>query len=246
VPDLSRVNLNLTENPLSLAINERIERALPTELPRRYLGASILHECSRRTQFDQWCRPVLSAQTRSIFDRGHYLEKYSRDRLIAAGFVFAPSETLAFAVDLNGEFKGHADGVIIHAPAMPGAYLATPCIWEHKGFNNKNFRAVARDGLERTFIRYAAQIWLYQKHLNKLNPALFTCVNADTCEQLSFSFPYNHALADLWTERAADINAATRRGELLPRAYSDPQDWRCKICSHHVRCWGGGNASASS
>ena len=128
---------------------------------------------------------------------------------------------------------------------MPGAYLATPCVWEHKGLNNKNFRAVARDGLERTFPRYAAQIWLYQKYLNKLNPALFTCVNSDTCEQLNFSFPYNPALADLWAERAADINAATRRGELLPRAYNSPEDWRCKICSHHTRCWGGGNAASS-
>jgi hypothetical protein len=244
VPDLSRVNISLADEPLSVAINQRIERTLPTELPRRYLGASILHECLRRTQFDQWCRPLLSARTRSIFDRGHYLEKYTRDRFIAAGFVFAAPEALAFAVDLNGEFKGHADGVIIHAPAMPGSYLATPCVWECKGLNNKNFRAVARDGLERTFPRYAAQIWIYQKYLDKLNPALFTCVNADTCEQLNFSFPYNAALADLWTERAAGINAATRKGELLPRAYSDPQDWRCRICSHHTRCWGGGNASA--
>jgi hypothetical protein len=245
VIDLSRVNINLADEPLNAAVNERIEHALPTELPRRYLGASILHECSRRTQFDQWCRPLLSARTRSIFDRGHYLEKYTRDRFIAAGFVFAPSEALAFAVDLNGEFKGHADGVIVRAPAMPGSYLATPCVWECKGLNNKNFRAVARDGLVKTFPRYAAQIWIYQKYLDKLNPALFTCVNADTCEQLNFSFPYNSAFAELWAQRAADINAATRRGELLPRAYSDPQDWRCKICSHHTRCWGGGDGSAS-
>jgi hypothetical protein len=244
VPDLSRVNINLADEPLSVAINARIEHALPTELPRRYLGASILHECLRRTQFDQWCRPVLSARTRSIFDRGHYFEARTREALVAAGFVFAPKESWAFAVDLNGEFKGHADGVIVHAPAMP-AYLATPCVWEHKALNNKNFRAVARDGLERTFPGYAAQTWTYQKYLGKLNPALFTCVNADTCERFSFLFPYNSALAELWTERAADINAATRRGELLPRAYSDPSDWRCRICSHHTRCWGESSASAS-
>ena len=39
MPDLSRVNINLADEPLNVAINARIERALPTELPRRYLGA---------------------------------------------------------------------------------------------------------------------------------------------------------------------------------------------------------------
>ena len=31
------------------------------------------------------------------------------------------------------------------------------------------------------------------------------------------------------------IIEATRAGELLPRAYDDPQDWRCRMCSHSDR-----------
>ena len=110
----------------------------------------------------------------------------------------------------NGDLQGHAEGVIIAAPAMPGAYLALPCVWEHKALNAKNFRAVARDGLARIFPRYSVQVCLYQKFLDKMNPALVTCVNSDTCETLHFALPYDAELAGLWTERAAEIIAATR------------------------------------
>jgi hypothetical protein len=143
VPDLSRVNINLADEPLNVAINERLERAPKTDLPRYYLGASSLRECLRQTQYAWWCKPLLPARTRSILARGHYFEKHTRERLVADGYAFAPSEALEFTA-LDGLFQGHADGVIISAPATPGAYLATPCVWEHKGLNNKNFRAVAR------------------------------------------------------------------------------------------------------
>jgi hypothetical protein len=237
VPDLRRASINFANEPLSAAINERIERTLTPELPRRYLGASILHECLRQTQFDQWCRPLLPARVLSIFSRGHYFEAHTRQRLIDAGFIFAPMETCEF-VALNGDLRGHADGVIIAAPALPGSYFPVPAIWEHKAINAKNFRAVTRDGFERVFPRYGAQIRLYQKFLGKLNPALVSVANADTCELSHFSLPYDAALAETWTERAIEIAAATRRGELLPRAYSESEDWRCRMCSHRERCWG--------
>ena len=46
---------NLAIEPVNGAINEAIERVAATvaELPRPYLGASIIgHECARRIQFD--------------------------------------------------------------------------------------------------------------------------------------------------------------------------------------------------
>lgn len=243
--DLSRVNISLADDPLSVEINARIDRAVPAELPRRYLGMSAVgKECMRQTQYAWWSKPLLSARVRSIFDRGHYFEAYTRQRLVAAGFAFAPPEALE-CVTLDGELRGHSDGIIIAAPPMPGLYLPTPCVWEAKALNAKNFRAVARHGFVRTFPHYGVQVSLYQRYLNKLNPALITCVNADDCASMHFSLPYDAALAELWTDRAAEIIAATRRGELLPRAYDSPDDWRCRICSHNTRCWGGGGGSAS-
>jgi hypothetical protein len=237
VLNLNRANLSI--EPINVAINNAIERVAATaaELPRPYLGASIIgHECARRIQYDWWCKPELAARTREIFDRGHYFEERACKRLIAAGFKFAPSEVLAFAA-AGGALRGHADGIVIHGPDLLGVYLIYPAVWECKAINARNWRALERDGLEKTFPQYAAQVAIYQAYLNVTNPALFTAVNADTCEFLHFFVPFNAERAQLWSDRAANIIEATRAGELLPRAYNDSADWRCRICPHKERCW---------
>ena len=180
---------------------------------------------------------MLAARVREIFARGHHFEAQSRDRLVAAGFKFAPPEVLGFSA-VNGALRGNADGIIIAGPDLPGAYLIYPLLWEHKAVNSKNWRALERDGLEKTFPQYAAQVSLYQAYLDITNPALFTALNADTCERLHFLVPFNAERAQLWSDRAVTIIEATRAGELLPRAFDDPKDWHCRMCGHHKRCWG--------
>jgi hypothetical protein len=238
VMNFNRASLAL--EAVNVAVNDAIERAAATkaELPRPYLGASIVgDECLRKVQFDWWCKPTLSARVRDIFERGHYFEDVARQHLIATGFKFAPPETLAFSA-VNGCLRGHADGIVIAGPnPLNGTYFNYPFLWEHKALNAKNWRAIERDGLEKAFPKYAAQIALYQAYLDKTNPALFTISNADTCERLHFWVPFSAERAQEWSDRAAFIIEATRAGELLPRAYDDPQDWRCRICAHNERCW---------
>ena len=236
------LNLNrasLSVEPINTAINAALERAAKTaaELPRPYLGASIVgSECLRRVQYDWWCSPVLSARTREIFARGHHHEAQMREQLSAAGFKFAPREALAFTA-ANGDLRGHADGVILAGPDLPGVHLIYSCVWECKALNAKNWRALERDGLEKTFPTYAAQTALYQAYLNLTNPALFTAVNSDSCEPLHLLVPFNAERAQLWSDRAVTIIEATRAGELLPRGYDEPTDWHCRTCPHTGRCW---------
>jgi hypothetical protein len=156
--------VDLLNDPLNVEINDLVERvaARAMELPRSYLGASIIgHECDREVQFSWWVRPLLPARVKAIFARGHFFEARIREQLISAGFIFA-SEGLEFSA-LDGYLQGHADGVIIAAPAMPGVYLATPCVWECKALNAKSFRAVSRDGLAKVFPKYAVQVAVYQR-----------------------------------------------------------------------------------
>jgi hypothetical protein len=238
VLNLNRQTLSL--EPINVALNAAIERAAAAvaELPRPYLGASILgHDCARKVQFDWWGKPELPARVRMIFDRGHFFEERARQLLVAAGFKFAPPEAYAFSA-VGGALRGHADGILIHGPDLSGAYVIYPLVWEHKAVNAKNFRAIERDGLVRAFPQYAAQTAIYQAYLEVTNPALFTVTNADTCEQLHLFVPFDAERAQFWSDRAANIIAATRAGELLPRAYDDPEDWRCRICPHKERCWG--------
>jgi hypothetical protein len=172
-----------------------------------------------------------------IFDRGHAFEALIRAQLVRAGFVFAHASALEF-IACDGHLQGHADGIITSGPAMPGVYLAFPCIWENKALAAKNWRAVNKDGFTKVFPRYATQVALYQHFLDKLNPALVTCINADTCEVLHLALPFDPQRARATIERAEAIIAATRQGELLPRFTNHHSDWRCRICPHKQRCWG--------
>jgi hypothetical protein len=115
--------------------------------------------------------------------------------------------------------------------------VVTPAIWEHKAVNAKGWRALGRDGLEKTYPQYHAQVLLYQTYLNVTDPAIFTAINADTCERLHLLVPFHAQRAQAWSDRAVTIIEATRAGELLPRFTDDSSDWRRKMCSHRERCW---------
>jgi hypothetical protein len=159
---LNRANLSL--EPINTAINAALERVgARTERPReQYLGASILgHECLRRIQFEWWCRSEFPAQDRERFERGHYFEERMRRHLVAAGFKFAPSTACEFTA-VEGTMRGHADGIIIHGPDLPGAYLIYPLIWEHKALKATSWREIERDGLEKKHSNYLVQVALYQ------------------------------------------------------------------------------------
>ena len=230
----------LAAHKLNVELNARVERATAAaaRLPRDYLGASIIgDECARAIQYAWWCIPDLPARVQRIFDRGHAHETLALADLIRAGFLFAPAEALAFASP-DGYLQGHADGIITSGPALPGVNLALPTIWECKCLNAKNWRAVSKDELAKTFPKYATQIAVYQHFLNKPNPALVTCINADTCEVLHFTLPFDAMRARAAIERAEQIVAATKVGELLPRFTTDHTNWKCGICPHQQRCWG--------
>jgi hypothetical protein len=240
VPNLFASNIGLSLQETNVRLNELIAKAMAAQPqpPRRYLGASIVgSECLRKVQYAWWCAAEIPSRVRLIFERGHLLEAVVRAQLEMIGFNFAPNEALEFKA-LDGVLKGHADGVIIAGPRLPGLYLAFPLVWENKAVSAKNYRAVDKHGLLAVYPHYAMQVAVYQKFLDKLNAALVTVVNSDNGEVLHFQQPYDAGLADRTVENAKTVIEATRRGELLPRAYSDPDDWRCVICPHRRRCWG--------
>jgi hypothetical protein len=228
----------LAASPISILINSLIEKAEPPEENvRQYLGASAIgSECLRRVQFDWLCRSAHPTRVRDIFARGHFHEEVSRQHLVRAGFRFEQQpERLRFSA-LDGLFRGHADGILTAGPQ--GFHdLIYPTLWEHKAMNAKNWRAIERDGIAKSFPQYAAQVAIYQAYLNVTNPALVTVVNADTCERLHLIEPFDAERAQHWSDRAVAIVTATRAGEQLARVSESTEDWRCKMCSHRERCW---------
>jgi hypothetical protein len=234
MPDFN--SSNRSAEPISVALNALIDASIVAEQTRGYLGASAIgHECLRRIQFDWMCDPEHPARLRDIFDRGHYFEQRSRTHFIRANFKFAPDDRLRFTA-LAGMLSGHADGIFVDGPKVRG--LAYPCLWEHKAINAKGWRSLDRDGLDKAYPQYAAQIVLYQHFLGvDHNPAIFTAVNADTCERVHLLIPFDAGVARGWIMRAETVIAATHAGELLPRFTTDPNNWRCRLCGHRERCW---------
>jgi hypothetical protein len=229
---------NLSEAPITIAINALIEATEPPEEnSRHYLGASAIGaECLRKIQYDWQVDPAHVSRIRDIFRRGHLLEELSRQHLIRAGFEFAPAERLSFSA-VGGLFRGHCDGIIVAGPEFPG--VGYPCLWEHKCLGDKGWRALDRDGLEKTYPQYAAQVGIYQAYLDLTGQrAIFTALNANTMDRLHVLVPFDASRAQAWSDRAITVIEATRAGELLPRAYDDPKDWRCRMCGHAARCWG--------
>jgi hypothetical protein len=220
---------NLSENLLNTLINQLIEQAEPPrENNRQYLGASAIgSECLRKVQYDWMCDPQFPARLYDIFGRGHFFEDVTRQHLIAAGFKFAPPDQLEFTA-ANGLFRGHADGILVDGPQIPA--LRYPCVFEHKCLSAKGWKAIERGGLTGLYAPYAAQVAIYQAYLNCTNPALFSVVNADTCERLHFLVPFDAALAQTTSDRAVAIIEATKAGELLARITENPDDWRCRLC----------------
>jgi hypothetical protein len=236
--DLNRANLS--ETSVNVAVNAALDLAALAEQReerRDYLGASgIGSECLRRVQYDWQCDSVFPARTKRIFARGHALEDISARLLAQAGFRMERG-TPATAFDAaDGSFRGHADGIIVDGPSIPG--LAYPCLWEHKGLGASGWRKLEKDGLRKAYPQYFDQVQLYLAYLNlDANPCLFTAWNADNCEMLHLAIPFDAEAAQAASDRAVRVIQATRAGELLDRIASKPDDWRCKICSHKERCW---------
>ena len=103
---------------VNVAINDAIERAAATRpsyrVPISAPASSATNACAKFNTTGG-ASPRCHLARGEIFERGHYFEDVARQHLIAAGFKFAPPEALAFTA-VNGDLRGHADGIIIAGP----------------------------------------------------------------------------------------------------------------------------------
>ena len=228
---------------VSARIDRGLQAARANEKPRDYLGASRLGvECERALQFEYAKAPVdygrdIDGRMLRIFQRGHVMEDCIVAWLRDAGFDLrtrrANGEQFGFA-DADGRLRGHVDGVIVGGPDG----FAYPALWENKCLGAKAWREVESKGLAIAKPVYAAQVALYQAHLElHEHPAIFTAINADTMEIYVERVAFNAALAQQMTDRAVRVITATEAGELLPRRFFDATHFECRMCAWQDRCW---------
>ncbi|MCG9076337.1 PD-(D/E)XK nuclease family protein [Laribacter hongkongensis] len=210
---------------------------------RQYLGASRLGAaCERALQYEYAQAPVdpgreTEGRMLRIFERGHVIEDCMVTWLRGAGFDLrtrkADGEQFGFSA-LDGRLQGHVDGVIVGGPEGFGY----PALWENKCLGARAFRELEKSRLAVAKPIYAAQVALYQAYLElHEHPALFTAVNADTMELYAELVPFDVELAQRMSDRALKVISATGAGELLPRSFSEPTHFECRMCPWQDRCW---------
>ena len=174
----------------------------------------------------------LSGRLQELVDQALETE---RDATPAREYLGASRLGAACERQLQYEYaKAPVDGVLIAGPEG----FAYPSLWENKCLGAKSWRDVEKHKLAVSKPIYAAQIALYQSYLElHEHPALFTAVNADTMEIYAELIPFDAALAQRMSDRAARVITASEAGDLLPRSFTDSTHVDCKFCAWADRCW---------
>lgn len=234
------IDLN-SKSAISDRINYLIDQKLEnvSEKPRAYLGASIVGiSCERAVQYhllmsqgEKIEKKGIPGRTMRIFDRGFTYEEKAIKWLRMAGFVFGGNQV--GIEDFDGLFKGHCDGIITDGPDVG---LKLPCLWECKCLQDKSWKAIEKDGLQKYSSSYWAQAHLYMAYL-ELESCLYTVVNANTMELNHFVIKRDYEVARQYRDRVARILNASTMGEMVPRMTTDKNYYECKYCDFREECW---------
>ena len=237
-----------SSSQISELVNSHIDKSLEVEnkkeKSRTYLGGSRLGvECERALQFEFLNAPKdegkgFPGRVLRIFARGHWIEDAMTGWLRQAGFMLKThgrdGEQFGFET-MGGKIQGHLDGVFVGGPAQFAPY---PRLWECKGIQEKDWKALVREKLKKKYPVYYGQIQTYMAFMRLTeNPALFSAINMNTMEiyweEISFCAKDAQALSD----KGARVVSASLHGELLPRMSEDPSFFKCKWCSWAERCF---------
>lgn len=227
---------------ISMLIDAAVRAEREKDAPRDYLGASrIGHHCLRALQYEFFNTPKdvpFEGRIYRIFHRGHHGEDWMAEWLRMAGFVLrtvgVDGRQFGFSTG-KGRIRGHCDGVFVGGPEEQGPY---PRLWECKVLGSKGWNKLDKQGLEKAYPEYFAQVQLYMAYLNlSENPTLFTAMNADTMEVYDESVPFEPGRAQELSDRAVTVIRACEGGELLPRCAADEDCFSCRFCAYRTRCW---------
>lgn len=199
---------------------------------RTYLGASVLgRECERQLWYGfRWAHPpeAFSGRMLRLFATGDVeeerliadLRRIDVDVLNVDGV--SGQWQISFA---NGHGGGHADGVAI---AIPGAEK-TPHVLECKTHNDKSFKALVKDRVQKAKPVHYAQMQIYMHGLG-LTRALYLAVNKNDDELYAERVHYDAAAALALVAKAERIVAAHRPPEKLHEDPDAKMAWACRSC----------------
>lgn len=202
------------------------------QTPSRFIPYSAIgNKCGRAIQYSwHWASSgFINKRTKRIFDLGNALEAMIVADLEAHGMIVTRQQENVFG--FAGVWKGKIDGVITKVPGAP----VVEHLLEIKTMNDKNFKAIVKEGLKKSKPGYYAQIQSYMKKLN-LTRALLVCYNKNDSsyylERIKADYEYQEELSHKETIIATSES-------LLPKIGNGSPSWyECKFCNNWGVCWG--------
>jgi len=232
--------MNNNNVPILKAIEKGQLRKFKKQKPRDYIGGSGLgDECERKIQYNLLApkaKAIPEMRMVRIWGLGDKVEDYIEELLCDAGFnihtVQPGGKQYGFEMG-GGRVQGHVDGIVDAGPKI----MAYPALFEAKSIKHSNFKKFVDTGVATANPTYYAQLQFYQKCMKLLNPALFVMMNKDNSELYIELVEHHPAFADSLVAKASRILEATDAGQVIPRGYTDKNNFHCKYCDFNAICW---------
>lgn len=212
---------------------------------RSYLGASTFGtECERAHwyMFRHAVEPEqFDGRKLRLFQTGHREEERLIADLRAAGLEVQevdPSTGRQWEiVAVGGHMRGHLDGLVWKVPEAPKAEH----VLETKTHNEKSFRALVKDGVEKSKPGHYAQVQIYM-HFKGIRRTLYVAHNKNTDELYVERIEYDMAAAARLVARAERTIVADTAPAKLHEDPSSRAAYGCAWCPALGVCHGGGMA----
>ena len=220
------------ENTIAALIDKAHEAR--AEGPRPHLGASLIgHPCDRWLwiSFRHAVIEKFPGRILRLFRRGQNEEAIIVQDLRAIGVDIKSTGANQARVDFGKHFSGSIDGVI--TGGIPGKEKSKAII-EEKTHGDKSFKALVKDGVEKSKPMHWAQCQIYA--LGKgLERALYFAINKNTDEIYTEWIHLDKPAAERLVARAHRITMSER----MPEGISQDGSWyECKYCPAWDFCFG--------
>jgi hypothetical protein len=207
-----------------------------TEKPRTYLGASSIGgPCSRELWYGfRWALvKVFPPRVLRLFERGNREEDVFEQLLADAGVEFMsrdPATNKQYVVTFqNPHVGGHCDGVGRNLPDLP---KDEQFIGEWKTHNDRSFKDLVKNGVEKSKPVHAVQCQLYMGRLH-INWALYGAVNKNDDALYFELLEFNEKVFNHFKDRADLIVYS----DTPPNRISQNPGWyECRFCDFHPVC----------
>lgn len=223
------------EKTLVELIDEAVEQANP-QRHRNHLGASAIGRvCSRELWYNfRWFTlPSFPGRILRLFDTGHLYEPRFVELLELIGWRVEPYEVLDDGTQqqwrtgaFGDHFGGSCDG-FAWDPDFNKQHIV-----EFKTHNEKSFKKLQKEGVEKSKPEHYAQMQVYM-YLFGVDRALYMAVNKNTDELYTEKFTLSKRVAKRLLAKAQLILEAQ---EPPPRLSDNPTYYACNWCNHRSAC----------